>query len=83
MNSHSHPRTDDDMGGKGVEVELVEGTLHRNTLDILLVVLDEDSLVVVAVVVDSLAVEDMEVDTLNCLEGGEPREKYGGNSFLP
>ena len=63
---------------------MVEGTLHRSTLDILLVVLDEDSLVVVVVVVvDSLAMEDMEVDTLNCLEGGEPREKYGGNSFLP
>lgn len=58
----------------------VEGTLHRSTLDILLVVLDEDSLVVV--VVESLAVEDMEVDALNCLEGGEPREKYDGNSFL-
>jgi hypothetical protein len=71
MNSQSHPRTDDDMGGKGVEVEMVEGTLHRSTLDILVVV------------VDSLAVEDMEVDALNCLEGGEPREKYGGNSFLP
>jgi hypothetical protein len=52
----------------------VEGTLHRSTLDILVVV--------VVVVVESLAVEDMEVDTLNCLEGGEPREKYGGNSFL-
>lgn len=81
MNSHSHLRTAD-MGGKGVQVEVeVEGTLHRSTLDILPVVLYDDSLVVV--VVESLAAEDMEVDALNCLEGGEPREKYGSNSFLP
>lgn len=81
MNSHSHLRTAD-MGGKGVQVAVeVEGTLHRSTLDILPVVLYDDSLVVV--VVESLAAEDMEVDALNCLEGGEPREKYGSDSFLP